>query len=78
MTQDLEEDKETEDGVLNPGNFKKIRLIPDGSARFTRAMGMACRWDNLGGFGERSWRYSAYVEDGKVIKMFKEVIFLLR
>ncbi len=52
-------------------------MIPDGSARFSRAMGMACRWDNIAAFGERSWRYSAYIVDGKVIKMFKEVSALL-
>lgn len=73
MTQGLEEENEVDDGLLNPGNFKKIRLIPDGSARFTRAMGMSCRWDDMAGFGERSWRYSAYIDNGQVIKMFKEV-----
>mmetsp|Transcript_41416 Transcript_41416/g.30445 ORF Transcript_41416/g.30445 Transcript_41416/m.30445 type:complete len:107 (-) Transcript_41416:31-351(-) len=67
----LEEDL-TDDCVLNPGNFKKVRLIPDGSAKFTRAMGMSCRWDSVVGFGERSWRYSAYVVNGKVAKIFKE------
>ena len=28
--------------ALNPGNFKTIKLIPDGAAKFTRAMGMTC------------------------------------
>jgi len=50
---------------------KKVKLLPDGSGEFTRGMGMAVKKDNLG-FGERSWRYSAYVEDGEVKKSFIE------
>ena len=49
----------------------KVKLIPDGSGDFTRAMGMLVKKDNLG-FGERSWRYSMYVEDGVIKKMFIE------
>ena len=58
---------------LNPGNFTTIKLIPDGAAKFTRAMGMTCRWENIGGFGERSWRYSAVFNDMKIEKLFLEV-----
>ncbi len=50
---------------------EKVKLIPDGSGDFTRAMGMLVKKDNLG-FGERSWRYSMYVEDGIIKKMFVE------
>mmetsp|Transcript_41273 Transcript_41273/g.82115 ORF Transcript_41273/g.82115 Transcript_41273/m.82115 type:complete len:229 (+) Transcript_41273:56-742(+) len=57
---------------LNPGNFTTIKLIPDGAAKFTRAMGMTCRWENIGGFGERSWRYSAVFNDMKIEKLFLE------
>jgi peroxiredoxin len=42
---------------------KKVRLLPDGSGDFSRLMGMLVKKDNLG-FGLRSWRYSAYIEDG--------------
>ena len=49
----------------------KVKLIPDGTGDFTRAMGMLVKKNNLG-FGERSWRYSMYVEDGEVKKMFVE------
>lgn len=49
----------------------KVRLLPDGSGAFTRALGMLVRKDNLG-FGERSWRYSLYVEDGVIKKAFIE------
>jgi thioredoxin-dependent peroxiredoxin len=52
-------------------NIEKVKLIPDGSGDFTRAMDMMVKKDNLG-FGERSWRYSMYVEDGEIKKMFIE------
>jgi len=50
---------------------KKVTLIPDGSGDFTRGMEMMVKKDNLG-FGERSWRYSFYAEDGVIKKMFIE------
>lgn len=49
----------------------RVRLLPDGSGDFTRGLGMMVRKDNLG-FGERSWRYSLYVEDGIIRKAFLE------
>lgn len=49
----------------------KVKLIPDGSGDFTRALGMNVKKENLG-FGERSWRYSALVEDGEIKKAFIE------
>lgn len=50
---------------------KNIKLLPDGSAAFTRAMGMLVSKDNLG-FGMRSWRYSMLVENGQIVKVFSE------
>jgi peroxiredoxin len=50
---------------------KKVKLLPDGSGEFSRLMGMLVRKDNLG-FGERSWRYSMLVEDGKITALFSE------
>jgi peroxiredoxin len=50
---------------------EKVKLLPDGSATFTRKMGMLVSKDNLG-FGMRSWRYSAFIDDGEVKKMFVE------
>jgi len=50
---------------------KKVKLLPDGSGRFTRLMGMLVRKDNLG-FGDRSWRYSMLVEDGAITALFAE------
>ncbi len=50
---------------------KNVFLLPDGNAEFTRKMGMLVDKSNLG-FGMRSWRYSMYVVDGKIEKMFAE------
>lgn len=52
-------------------NIEKVKLIPDGNAYFTRSMGMLVSKSNLG-FGLRSWRYAAIVENGIVEKMFVE------
>lgn len=51
--------------------LSKVKLLPDGSAAFTRGMNMLVKKDNLG-FGDRSWRYSAYIDDGEVMKLFSE------
>lgn len=51
--------------------LKNVKLIPDGSGEFTRKMGMLVRKDNLG-FGMRSWRYAAIVNDGVVEQWFEE------
>jgi peroxiredoxin len=50
---------------------ENVKLLPDGSGAFTRGMGMLVKKDNLG-FGLRSWRYSALIEDGEVRKLFAE------
>jgi len=34
-------------------------------------MGMLVKKDNLG-FGERSWRYSMLVDNGKIVQLFSE------
>ncbi|MBX4215655.1 peroxiredoxin [Candidatus Parcubacteria bacterium] len=53
----------------------KVKLLPDGSGLFTKELGMLVRKDNLG-FGERSWRYSMYVEGGVIKKAFIEPGFM--
>lgn len=50
---------------------EKVKVIPDGSGEFTRKMGMLVAKDNLG-FGMRSWRYGAVVDNGVVEKWFEE------
>lgn len=51
--------------------ISKVFMLPDGNADFTRAIGMLVKKENLG-FGERSWRYSMYIENGTVMKVFSE------
>jgi len=51
--------------------IEKVKLIPDGNAYFTRSMGYLVNKSNLG-FGERSWRYAAVVNDGVIEKLFLE------
>ncbi|XKT74332.1 MAG: peroxiredoxin [Patescibacteria group bacterium UBA2163] len=51
--------------------IKKVYMLPDGNADFTRGMDMLVKKENLG-FGDRSWRYAMYVEDGEIKKMFIE------
>ncbi len=51
--------------------LKNVKLLPDGSGDFTRRMGMLINKDHLG-FGDRSWRYSMVVDDGKIVAWFEE------
>lgn len=48
-----------------------ILFLPDGNGEFSAGMGMLVDKKNLG-FGQRSWRYSMFVDDGVVKKMFIE------
>ena len=52
-------------------NLKHVKVIPDGSGEFTRLMGMLVKKDNLG-FGLRSWRYAAFIEDNVKKKIWIE------
>jgi thioredoxin-dependent peroxiredoxin len=52
-------------------DIENVKVIPDGSGEFTRRMGMLVHKDNLG-FGARSWRYAAIVNDGVVEAWFEE------
>eukprot|EP01033_Poteriospumella_lacustris_P008924 gene8924-6406_t len=70
--QGLEKEDTDSSNPLNPGNFKKVKLLPDGAASFTRGMGMSCTWDSERGFGERSWRYSAVINNMVIEKLFVE------
>ena len=51
--------------------IQKVKLIPDGNAEFTRDMGMLVSKSNLG-FGNRSWRYVAVINDGVIEWMSAE------
>ena len=50
---------------------RKVKLLPDGSGEFSKGMGMVVRKDDVG-YGARSWRYSMYVENGEIKKIFIE------
>lgn len=51
--------------------LENVQVIPDGNGEFTRKMGMLVAKENLG-FGNRSWRYAAIVNDGVVEAWFEE------
>lgn len=51
--------------------IEKVKVIPDGSGYFTEEMGMLVEKDNLG-FGLRSWRYAAIIDNGRIEKWFIE------
>jgi len=50
---------------------KYVKFIPDGNGTFTKDMNMISD-RSASGMGPRSFRYSMYVEDGKIIKLFKD------
>lgn len=50
---------------------ENIKMIPDGSGKFTAGLNMLVEKDNLG-FGNRSWRYAMLVTDGVIEKAFVE------
>ena len=51
--------------------IKNVKMIPDGCGTFTRSMGMLVNKPKQG-FGMRSWRYAAIVNDGTIENMFIE------
>ena len=55
----------------NNEKIKNVKVIPDGSGKFTRQMGMLVEKDDKG-FGYRSWRYAMIVNDGIIEKIFEE------
>ena len=52
-------------------NIKKVKAIGDGEGTFTAGMGMLVSKPKQG-FGLRSWRYSAYIDNGEIKTMFVE------
>jgi thioredoxin-dependent peroxiredoxin len=55
-------------------NVSKVKMLPDGNAEFTKAMGLLVKKENLG-FGDRSWRYSMLVDNGTIVELFVEPNF---
>jgi len=66
LDQGLEED-------MTPGSlgFTKVKLIPDGTGKFTEGMDMLVH-KPAQGFGYRSWRYAMHVIDGDIQNMWVE------
>jgi peroxiredoxin len=52
-------------------NIKNVKVIPDGAGSFTEGMGMTVDMSAIG-FGKRSRRYAAVVNNGIVEHMFIE------
>ncbi|MFL2902220.1 MAG: peroxiredoxin [Candidatus Pelagibacter sp.] len=52
-------------------SINKVKPIGDGEALFTKGMDMLVNKPKQG-FGMRSWRYSAFIDNNKVVKMFVE------
>jgi len=52
-------------------NIKNVKPIGDGEGKFTKEMGMLVNKPKQG-FGLRSWRYSAFIENCQVKKLFVE------
>ena len=50
---------------------KNVKMLPDGNAELTRKLGLLVKKENLG-FGLRSWRFSAFVDNGEIKKAFIE------
>lgn len=51
--------------------IEKVKMLPDGNAELTQSLGMLVKKENLG-FGARSWRYAALIENGIVKELFEE------
>ena len=52
-------------------NITKLTMLPDGNADFTRRMGMLVERTTTG-MAMRSWRYSMFVDNGTIKKIFAE------
>ena len=52
-------------------DIANVKWIADGSGVLTEKLDMLCKKDNLG-FGVRSWRYAAVINNGIVEQMFAE------
>jgi peroxiredoxin len=51
--------------------ISKVKPIGDGEGKFTKGMNMLVNKPKQG-FGMRSWRYSAFIDNGEIVKMFVE------
>lgn len=54
---------------------KNVRLLPDGNGDFADSLGMLVDKSNLG-FGKRSWRYAAYVDNLDMKNIWLEEFYM--
>jgi peroxiredoxin len=52
-------------------NITKIKPIGDGEGKFTKEMNMLVNKPKQG-FGMRSWRYSTFIDNCEIVKLFVE------
>ena len=52
-------------------NIQNVKMIPDGNGELTKALDMLVTKEAIG-FGYRSWRYAAIINDCEIEKMFIE------
>jgi len=52
-------------------DLENVKLLPDGTAQFTRHMGMLVDKSNIG-FGYRSWRYAVLVDNMEIVQSWVE------
>ena len=50
---------------------QRVNFLADGNGELTRRLGMLVKKENLG-FGYRSWRYAAVINNGEVEQLFAE------
>ena len=55
--------------------IEKVKMLPDGNGDFAKGMNMLVNKSNLG-FGKRSWRYVAYVDNLEIKDMWEEEGFM--
>ena len=55
----------------NSQSIFNVKVIPDGNGSFTQGLGMLVNKYNLG-FGKRSWRYAAIIDDGLIEAWFED------
>ena len=51
--------------------IEKVKMIPDGNGAFTRSLGMLVN-KPVQGFGMRSWRYSALIDNKQIVHFNEE------
>ena len=59
--------------LSHASDIQNVKMIPDGNGELTKALDMLVTKYSIG-FGYRSWRYAAVINDGEIEKMFVELV----